>query len=136
MGSQKGGTAPSGPRQQVSEEPSLGKKPTSRDGNDSSSRPSLSLIRSASGEASNHVIPMCDQNADGPDRPIMSWQEGTSSFAGLLRHQRLDVIIFNASRTDARLQGRLLKLLKLLGSGAHSLTRSSVTTSEPLWSTY
>lgn len=62
MGPQKGVTAPPGPRQQVSEEPSLGKKAASRDGNDSSSRPSGSWNPSTSGEAIILAVLMCDQN--------------------------------------------------------------------------
>ena len=62
MGSQKGGaSALSGPRQQVSEEPSLGKRSASRDGNDSNSRATVSLNPSGSGEFSNTVTLLCDQ---------------------------------------------------------------------------
>ena len=62
MSTQKGVTAPPGQRQQVSEEPSLGKKAASRDGNDSSSRPSGSWNPSASGEAISLATMSCDQS--------------------------------------------------------------------------
>lgn len=72
MASQKGAKAPSGSRQ-ASEEPSHIKRPASRDGNDSDSRPGISVNRGGSGAGrslafllSNHIYQFFTVTTAGP----------------------------------------------------------------------